>query len=63
MRPRIEGIEEGRLLVLVNDLNPSQSPTMLLNELINKHYESIYPGGEEEIKDNDNTKEMESAAT
>lgn len=49
MRPRIEGEEERRLIELITTYYPSMSPTELLQELINTHYDSIYPRG----KDND----------
>jgi len=45
MRPRIEGIEEARLFTILNDCEDSLSPTELIKQLINKHYDTLYPRG------------------
>jgi len=57
VRPRIEGKEQARLIRLITDHTPL-SPTQLINQLINNHYESIYPRGEE-IEQNGNIKETQ----
>ena len=46
MRPRIEGTEETRLLTILNDCEEGLSPTELIKQLINKHYDTLYPRGE-----------------
>ena len=58
MRPRIEGIEERRVIDLIENHYHSLSPTQLIEQLINNHYESIYPRGE----GSDNAKTEESTA-
>ena len=57
MRPRIEGVEQERVIQLVNSMGIS--PTELINTLINNHYKSIYPSGKD-LK-NGNTEETQTS--
>ncbi len=56
MRPRIEGIEEGRIIEMLNDSYSHLSPTELVKQLINNHYQTLYPRGD---TSDGNTKETE----
>lgn len=46
MRPRIEGLEEVRLIAILDCMGNSVSPTELIKELINTRYNTLYPRGE-----------------
>ncbi len=56
MRPKIEGLESDKLVRMVNDNYSHLSPTELVKQLINNHYKTLYPRGDQ---DYGNIKESE----
>ena len=56
MRPRIEGTEEQRLIIMLDDSYSHLSPTELVKQLINNHYNTLYPRGDHT---NGNTEETQ----
>ncbi len=49
MRPRIEGVEASKLITMVDTDYKGLTPTQLIEMLINIHYQTLYPRGEEQV--------------
>ena len=59
MRPRIEGIEEDKVIRMLDDNYSHLSPTELIKQLINKHYKTLYPRGDQNNGDTETREKRE----
>ena len=57
MRPLLEGDYHSKVIAMVENTYIDLSPTELIKELIVKHYDSLYPSGKKDNKEDDNTSE------